>query len=327
MKAILLKQYGGPEELYLGEVPNPELGEHEVLVQIHATALNRADVMQRQGKYPPPPGTTDILGLEMAGKVIAIGSHESRWNPGDKVCGLLSGGGYAQQVASHEMMLMPIPWGLSYTEAAAIPEVFLTAYQALSWLAKLQRGETICIHAGASGVGTAAIQLAKQIGAKVIVTASQQKHALCKSLGADYTIDYKNEDFQSRIMEYTDGVGVDVLIDFIAAPYFQKNLNSMALDGRMVMLSLMGGVKVEDVNLVNILRKRIHIMGSTLRSRNLHYKIQLTTHFTESYLGFFEERKLKPIIDRVYGWTEVSEAHAYMESNQNKGKIVLTVEQ
>jgi len=269
MKAVLIKEFGGPENLYIDEVMDLDPpGHNEVTVAIKATALNRADTMQRKGNYPPPKGASEILGLEMSGVVKAIGSRESLWEPGDKVCGLLSGGGYAEKVCIHESMLMPLPTGLTYEEAAGIPEVFLTAYQALVWLAKVKPSDTVCIHAGASGVGTAAIQIATKIGAKVIVTASAGKHRLCKSLGAEHTIDYKTEDFEEAIKDYTKGHGADVIIDFLAAPYFQKNLNSAALDGRIVMLSLMGGSKLDHVNLADILRKRIHILGSTLRSRS-----------------------------------------------------------
>ncbi len=326
MKAVLLKAHGGVDNLYLDEVPDLYPGHNEVLIEVKATALNRADILQRMGNYPPPPGASEILGLEMAGNVIGVGAHESRWKKGDRVCGLLAGGGYAQQVVTHESMLMPIPKRLTYEQAAGIPEVFLTAYQAIEWIGKLQRRDRICIHAGASGVGTAAIQVAKHIGATVFITASSGKHALCKSLGADFTIDYRAQNFAEVIASETNGLGVDLIIDFIAAPYFQQNLDALSMDGRMVMLALMGGVKIQGVNISNILRKRLHIVGSTLRARSLKYKIRLTQAFQEDYLDLFSVGKIKPVIDKVYSWKDVSAAHVYMESNLNKGKIILKVE-
>lgn len=324
MKAVLIKEFGGPEQLYIGEWEKPVPAPKEILVKVVATALNRADTLQRKGAYPPPPGASPILGLEMAGVVEAVGSEVHLWKKGDQVCGLLGGGGYAEYTTIHEALALPVPKGLSMEEAAAIPEVFLTAFQAIAWLAELKAGERILIHAGASGVGTAAIQLAKQMGAEILVTASAAKHQICLDLGAKHTIDYKSQNFEEAVNNLTDGKGVDVLIDFIAAPYFQQNLNSLAFDGRMVLLALMGGIKAE-VNMVNILRKRLHIKGSTLRARSLEYKIKLTQDLENFAWEKFESKELSPIIDSVFDWTEVAEAHRYMEANKNKGKIVLRV--
>jgi len=327
MQAILLKEFGGPEQLYLGEAEKPTPSSQEVLVKVKATALNRADTLQRMGKYPPPPGTSPIIGLEMSGIIEAIGAEVTDWKVGDKVCALLAGGGYAEFVTIHSHCLIPIPEGFDFEKATAIPEVFLTAYQAIFYLSKLQKGESILIHAGASGVGTAAIQLAKSLGAKqIIITASAGKHQLCKDLGADFTIDYKTQNFEEEVAKITDGKGVDVIIDFLAAPYFQKNINSLNFDGRMVMLALMGGWKVEELILANILRKRLHIMGSTLRARTLEYKIGLTKDFSDYALAKFESGELQPVIDSVFDWKDVADAHRLMESNKNSGKIILKVE-
>lgn len=327
MKAVLLRAYGSPSNLYIGAAPTPPIGEHEILVKVKATALNRADTMQRQGKYPPPKGASPILGLEMAGEVVQIGANVSHWKVGDKVCGLLSGGGYAEYAAIHKDLALPIPKGFSMEQAAAIPEVFLTAFQAIRWLGDFKKGEDILIHAGASGVGTAAIQLAKKIEAtNIYVTASAPKHDICLELGANQAIDYKTQNFQEVIHEWTEGRGVDVIIDFLAASYFQKNINSLAMDGRMVMLSLMGGIKVTDFNLVNILRRRLHIKGSTLRARSLDYKIRLTKDLKDFAWSAFENGELKPVIDSVWAWEEVAQAHQYMEENRNSGKIILRVE-
>ncbi|MFK7908674.1 MAG: NAD(P)H-quinone oxidoreductase [Chitinophagales bacterium] len=325
MKAIQLHQFGSPENFYIGEYPTPEPSAYEIQVKVAATALNRADTLQRMGKYPPPKGASLILGLEMSGTVSKVGNAVSKWKIGDKVCALLSGGGYAEYVTIHENVAIPIPSNLTLQQAAAIPEVFLTAYQALAWLAELKEGESILIHAGASGVGTAAIQIAREKGAKVYVTASKGKHEICLQLGASKAIDYRTENFEEVILTETEGRGVDVVLDFLAAPYFQKNLNCLAVDGRMVMLALMGGIKVENLNLVPILRKRLKIMGSTLRSRTLDYKAKLTADFWDFAADRFADERMKPVIDSVFDWSEVAEAHQYMEANKNKGKIILKV--
>lgn len=325
MKAIIINTYGGSDQLRLGTWETPTPSANEILVAVKATALNRADILQRQGKYPPPKGESPILGLEMSGVVAAVGTAVTRWQVGDTVCGLLAGGGYAQFVVIHEDLVMKIPVGMSFEEAAAIPEVFLTAFQALHWLGELKLGEKILIHAGASGVGTAAIQLAKLQNAEVFVTASKSKHQACYDLGADHVIDYKTENFETVIKEKTNGQGVDVLIDFLAAPYFQQNLNVMNMDGRMIMLALMGGVIVENLNLMNILLKRIQIKGTTLRARSLDYKIALVKDFETTIWENFASKELKPIVDSVFDWVNVSLAHDKMENNQNTGKIVLSI--
>ena len=326
MKAVLIQEFGGPEQLYLGEARTPSINSNEVLVKVKATALNRADTLQRKGSYPPPPGASEILGLEMAGVVEQVGNKVTRWKSGDRVCGLLAGGGYAEYVSSHENLLITIPNDWNFQEAAAIPEVFMTAFQAISYLAKLQKGESILIHAGASGVGTAAIQLAKSLGAsQIIVTASEHKHKICKDLGADITIDYKTQNFEEVVNEVTATKGVDVIIDFLGASYLQKNINSMAMDGRIVILAFMGGINVEDLNITNFLRKRIQIMGSTLRARSLDYKVQLTQDLVNYAMPKFITKELRPIIDSVFDWKDVAEAHRYMEANKNKGKIILEV--
>ena len=222
--------------------------------------------------------------------------------------------------------MISIPNVFDFEKAAAIPEVFLTAFQALFYLSKLQKGESILIHAGASGVGTAAIQLAKSLGAKqIIVTASAGKHQICQDLGADVTIDYKTQNFEEVVAKITEGKGVDVIIDFLAAPYFQKNINSLNFDGRMVMLALMGGWKVEELILANILRKRLHIMGSTLRARTIEYKIGLINDFSDYALKRFTKGELQPVIDSIFDWSDVADAHRLMESNKNSGKIILKV--
>ncbi len=323
MKAVLIEEDG---KMTIGEYPTPVRGSCDIKIEVKATALNRADILQRKGQYPPPKGASPILGLEVAGVVAETGSKVSRWKKGDKVFGLLPSGGYAQYATMHENMAMPIPEALGFTEAAAIPEVFLTAWQALVWLAKLKKGEKVLIHAGASGVGTAAIQIARELGAEIYITASAPKHAICRELGASHTIDYKNESFAEQVMESTNGTGVDIIIDFVAAPYFQDNLKCLRTDGRMVMLALLGGIKVPEANLAPVLQKRLSIMGSTLRSRGNTYQEALTKDLAEFLLPLLQEKKIKPVIEKVYPWEQVNEAHALMESNKNTGKIVLAVQ-
>jgi putative PIG3 family NAD(P)H quinone oxidoreductase len=325
MQAILIRQPGDATQLYLGEYERPKPAPDEVLVRVAATALNRADILQREGKYPPPAGASPILGLEVAGEVAAIGSQVSQFSPGDRVFGLLPGGAYAQYATIKASMALPIPQNWSFEEAAAIPEVFLTAYQALMWLAKLQAEETILIHAGASGVGTAAIQLAKLIGAKVAVTASAAKHEACRQLGADLCIDYHHQDFVYEIRQHLRPSGVDVVLDFMAAAYFEHNLQVLNTDGRLVMLALLGGHRLGETNLAPILSKRLSILGSTLRSRSLSYQSQLTTDFWRFCAKAFAQGQLRPVIDSVYPWQQVQEAHQRMEQNLNVGKIILKV--
>ncbi len=325
MRAIIFDEPGGPEVLKIGEVEKPSPSEGQVLVRVRATAINRADTLQRRGKYPLLEGASPILGLEMAGEVAEVGPGVNQWKPGDKVCGLLSGGGHATYALIHEDMCLPIPKGMDFSAAAAIPEVFLTAYQALFWLADLRQRENVLIHAGASGVGTAAIQLAKSVGAQVMITASGPKHEICQSLGADLCIDYRTQDFHLEVMQQTQKIGAHVILDFVAGPYFQRNLDSLALDGRLVMLALLGGGNPGHANLLRILRKRLSIMGSTLRSRSLPYKIGLSRDLRDFAWKKFEEGRLKPVIDQVMDWTEIVEAHTRMEENKNAGKIVLVV--
>lgn len=322
MKAVLIENYGDAENLKIADWAMPQVADNEVLIKVVATALNRTDLLQRAGKYPAPPGESPILGLEVAGTVVAIGSKVTKWQTGDAVCGLLGGGGYAEYATLHEEMALPIPSGFSFEQAAAIPEAFLTAFQAICYLANLQPKETLLIHAGASGVGTAAIQIAKQLSAYTITTASAAKHAICQDLGAHKVIDYQKEDFEQAIGRDQ----VDVVIDFIGAPYFQKHLNLLRTDGRLIILAMMESTQASELQLGSILRKRLNIIGSTLRNRSLDYKIKLSRDFYEFGWHLFETGALKPVIDRTFSWQAVREAHRYMESNRNKGKIVLLID-
>lgn len=326
MKAILFDQAGEADVLYLGDYPTPQPGPRELLVNVHATALNRADLLQRRGHYPPPPGESPILGLEMAGTVVGVGAEVKSFEPGAPVCALLGGGGYAQYAVIDEGMALRLPEGLSFSKAAAVPEAFLTAYQAIHWLGKLSAGESILIHAGASGVGTAAIQLARQAGAaRVLVTASAGKHDHCLRLGATAAIDYQARNFAEAVQELTDGQGVDVIIDFIGADYLAANLECLSEDGRLVMLAFLGSPKIKDLDLSPILRKRLQISGSTLRNRDLDYKKQLTADFRTRYWPLFGNGMLQSVVDSIYDWEDIAAAHRYMEANANQGKIVVTI--
>ncbi|MFP4229251.1 MAG: NAD(P)H-quinone oxidoreductase [Salinivenus sp.] len=325
MRAVVVPEPGGPEQMVIEEVAMPHPGPEEVLVQVHATALNRADTFQRRGQYPPPDGASEILGLEAAGTVAETGENVVDWHENDRVFALLDGGGYAEYALVHKDRLMAIPPGLSMTEAAALPEVFLTAYQALHWLGGLQSRHRVLIHAGASGVGTAATQLVRHEGARPLITASAPKHDRCRLLGAQVTIDYETEDFAARVAEETEGAGVDLILDFIGAPYFHKNVESLAQDGRIIQLATLGGSNVEDVSLRKLMGKRAHLIASTLRSRSLTYKVQLTQEFAADILPAFVDGALRPVIDSTYEWTEVVQAHRRMENNENVGKIVLLV--
>ena len=326
MKALIIDQKSEKPVMVMGEHPTPAAGNGELLVKVKATALNRADLMQKSGKYPPPDGTSTILGLEMAGVVEKVGEGVERYKPGDRVYGLLAGGGYAEYCTIHQDLAMIIPEQYSYEEAAAIPEVFLTAYQAVIWLGKLQERETILIHAGASGVGTAAVQLCRKLkNARVITTTgSDEKCTLTASLGSDLCINYNDENYAHSLQDTFGENCVNVIIDFVGSPYWDLNMDVLAMDGRLVYLSFLGGATIEKLSLAPILRKRLTIVGSTLRNRSNEYKIKLTTDFQEATGKLFESENLKPIIDSVVNWMDVEEAHSRMKKNLNAGKIVLT---
>lgn len=325
MRAVLVTAPGGPEQLVLGTFPKPEPGPGEVLVRVRATALNRADLLQREGKYPPPAGASPLLGLEMAGVIEAAGEGVRARKVGEAVCGLLPSGGYAEYVTLPEDLAIPVPEGFTFEEAAAVPEAFLTAYQALHWIGRMAPGEHVLVHAGASGVGTAAIQLVRAAGGHAYVTASPGKHALCLGLGAEAAIDYRSEDFVARVRELTHGHGADVIVDFIGAPYLAQNVEALALDGRIVILATMGGATLDRFNLRPLFQKRGQITTSTLRNRSLDYKVRLTQAFAAHALPRFADGTLRPVVDRVFDWTDVAEAHRYMGENRNAGKIVLRV--
>ena len=322
MKAILFDHPGPPEVLRYGEAPDPQPGVDELLVRVRATAVNRADLLQRRGGYPPPTGASPILGLELAGEVV---SGAGAWQPGDRVMAVVTGGGYAELAAVPAGVAIRIPDRLSFEEAAAIPEAFLTAYLNLFTLGRLESGETVLIHAGASGVGTAAIQLARAAGARVLVTAgSEQKLALCRELGAEVTINYKQESFPDRVHEATAGQGANLVLDFVGAPYWEGNMAALARGGRLMIIGFLGGSRGQ-LDLGPILAKSLTVAGTALRRTPLPQKSALAQAFAAFALPRFESGELRPVIDSVYPLEQASEAHRAMEANRNAGKIVLRV--
>lgn len=326
MKAIIVKEPGGPEAMEWKETADPTFEPSELLVRVQATAINRADLLQRRGLYPPPPGASPILGMEMAGEILEVGANcGSQWQPGQRVMALLGGGGYAEKVAVPALHAIPLPDNLSFEDGAAIPEAFLTAYLNLFVMGELKPGQSVLVHAGGSGVGTAAIQLACEAGASVFVTAgSTDKLERCRELGASGLINYKTEKFADRVRELTNGQGVDLILDFIGAAYFADNLASLALYGKLCLIGQLSGSKTE-LDLGLVMRQRLRITGTTLRARTVEEKADLTRRLTDFALPRFADGRLRPVIDTVFPISQAAEAHRYMESNQNFGKIVLEV--
>ena len=325
MIAVVVTEPGGPEKLALQEVPDPELGPGELLVRVRATALNRADLLQRRGLYPPPAGAPPYLGLEMAGEVLAAGPGVTGWQAGDRVFALLGGGGYAQLVAIPAETALRIPPNLPFEEAAAIPEAFLTAYRNLFELGRLQPGETVLVQAGGSGVGTAAIQLARRAGAQVLATSrSPEKLAGCRALGADAVFDGREPGLAGRVRAATGGRGVDVILELVGAGFWEEDLAVLAPGGRLLLVGLMGGSQVS-LDLGRILNGNLHVIGSTLRHQSVAYKAGLSRRFWERYEQAFQRGELRPVVDSTFPLEAVADAHRHLESNRNFGKVVLRV--
>lgn len=330
MKAVVLTGYGETDVLALSEVADPVPGPEEVLIDIVATALNRADLLQRRGLYPSPPlagfapPAPEIPGMEFSGRISALGERVASWSVGDEVMGIVGGGSYAERLVVHEHQLMPLPAGVSVEDAAAIPEVWITAFDALVVQGGLTSGRVALVHAGASGVGTAAIQLCRAIGARVIVTASAGKLAACRNLGADLAIDYATQDFVAESLAFTEGRGVDVVLDVIGGDYVDRNIATSRVGGRIVQVGTMGGGRTE-VNIGMLLPKRLSVIGTVLRARPLAEKIAITQRFAAEVLPLFRAGAVKPVIDSRYALGAIAEAHAYMETNANVGKILIDV--
>ena len=324
MTAIVIRAPGGPEVLVPEERPVPQPGAGEMLVKIAAAGVNRPDVMQRMGQYPPPKGATDIPGLELAGEVVALGPGVTRWTLGDQVTALVVGGGYAQYCAVPDVQALPIPRGLSLLEAAAMPETFFTVYPNIFERGALKAGETLLVHGGSSGIGTVAIMLGKAFGARVFATAgSPEKCEACRKLGADLAINYKTEDFVAAVKAATSGTGVDVILDFVGGDYIDRNYDAAAIEGRIIQIAFQASPKAT-VNFLRLLGKRLHHTGSTLRPRPVADKGKIARALEANVWPLVAAGKVKPVIDSTFPLTQASAAHARLESSAHIGKIVLT---
>jgi NADPH:quinone reductase len=325
MKVVEIAAPGGPEQLQPAMRALPTPGEGEVLVRVEAAGVNRPDVMQRQGRYPPPPGASDLPGMEIAGEIVALGAKVSALSVGDKITSLLPGGGYAGYAVAAAPLCMPIPKGLSMVEAAAIPETFMTVWTNLFERGGCKAGDTVLIHGGTSGIGTTAIQLAAAWGAKVYATAgSEAKARACEKLGALRGIDYRQEDFVQVIRAATQGYGIDITLDMVAGSYVARNLDIAAVEGRVVTISTLGGSKAE-INMGLIMVKRLSLTGSTLRARTVAQKAAVANAMRLNVWPLIEQGKVRPIIYKTFPLAEASEAHRLMESSNHIGKIVLTI--
>lgn len=322
MKAVVFSQSGGPEVLRLEDVPSPVPGPHEVLLDVRATALNRADLLQRRGLYPPPPGASDILGLECSGVVSALGAGASRFSVGARVMALLAGGGYAEQVVVHEDVLLPVPERLSFEEAAAVPEAFLTASEALLVEAELGPGQRLLVTAAASGVGSAAVQIGKVRGAFVIGSASAGKLPAVERLGADATLERDRPDFVDALRALSEGRGVDAIVDFVGSSALARHQACLAERGRLIVVGLLGGATAP-LDLGRVLMKRQRICGLVMRTRSVAEKIELVDRFWRELWPALDAGLLSPHVDRVLPLADVALAHAHMEQNLNVGKVVL----
>jgi len=327
MKAVLMEGFGGLEVLKVGEVPKPAPKENEVLVRVHATSINRPDLVQREGKYPPPPGDSEILGLEVAGVVEELGPGVTGWQVGDRVMSLVGGGGYAEYAVAYANHLMRIPESMSFEEAACVCESYITAFLNVFMIGGLEDGQTAILHGGGGGVNTAAIQLCKALtpNAKLIVTASPEKLERVKEIGADLVINFKETpDFSEAVKEFTNNKGVDVILDHVGAKYLAPNMNSLGYKGRLVIIGVISGIKAE-LNLALMMVKRQQIIGSVLRSRPVPEKGEIVAEFVRRAIPKFADRSVVPIIEKVFPIDQVADAHRMMEEDKHFGKIVLKI--
>ena len=327
MKAVVMEGFGGVEVLKLGEVDKPSPKENEVLVRVHATSINRPDLVQREGKYPPPPGDSEILGLEVSGVIEELGAGVTGWSVGDRVVSLVGGGGYAEFAVAYANHLMRIPESMSFEEAACICESYITAFLNVFMIGGLQDGETALLHGGGGGVNTAAIQLCKALApkSKLIVTASPEKMLRVQELGADHLINFRETpDFTEVVKEFTNKKGVDVILDHVGAKYLAPNMNSLGYKGRLVVIGVISGIKAE-LNLALMMVKRQQIIGSVLRSRPVPEKGEIVAEFVRRALPKFADRTIVPIIEKVFPIEQVADAHRMMEEDKHFGKIVLKI--
>jgi putative PIG3 family NAD(P)H quinone oxidoreductase len=325
MRAVIADGTGGPEVLSVGELPDPTPGPGEVVLDVVAAGLNRADLLQRQGFYPPPPGASPVIGMECSGTVAALGEGVTGWSVGDPACALLAGGGYAEKVAVPAGQLMPVPDGVDLVHAAALPEVAATVWSNVFMVAGLKPHETFLVHGGAGGIGTFAIQLAHQLGATVLTTAgTAEKLAACAALGADVTINYRDQDFVEVVREATDGYGADVVLDNMGAKYLGRNVDVLAIEGRLVIIGMQGGSKGElDIN--TLLRKRGAVIATTLRSRPVDEKSAICASVVEHVWPLVSAGLVRPVVHGTMPLEDVAAAHALMESGEHSGKILLTI--
>lgn len=325
MMAIAIREPGPPEVLVPIERPMPAAAPGEVLVKVAAAGVNRPDVMQRQGRYPPPPGASDIPGLEIAGEIIAVADDVKTWSVGDRVCALISGGGYAEFCCAPAPQCLPIPAGLDVVQAAAIPETFFTVWTNVFERGRLAAGDSILIHGGSSGIGTTAIQLAHTFGARVLTTAgSDEKCSACRSLGADVAINYRATDFVAAVRDETAGRGVDVVLDMVGGEYLQRNLESLAMDGRLVQIGMLGGLNAQ-INMGPVLQRRLWITGSTLRPRSVPEKAAIARAVHQHVWPLLEAGTVRVPVHATFPLQQAAEAHRVMESSAHIGKLVLTV--
>jgi putative PIG3 family NAD(P)H quinone oxidoreductase len=324
MRAVIASEPGGPEVLTVADLPDPEAGPGEVVIDVTATAVNRADTLQRQGKYPPPPGASDVLGLECSGTIAAVGEGVDAWAVGDEVCALLAGGGYAERVAVPAGQVMPAPKGVDLVTAGGIPEVACTVWSNVFMVAGLQQGETLLVHGGAGGIGTFAIQLAKALGARVLTTAGTlEKLELCRSLGADVAISYRDQDFVEEVKSATDGHGADVILDNMGAKYLDRNLSALATQGRLVIIGMQGGVKGE-LNIGKLLAKRGAVIATSLRARPVDEKAAICAGVVDHVWPLVTDGSVRTLVHTTLGLEDAGEAHRLMESGDHVGKIILT---
>jgi putative PIG3 family NAD(P)H quinone oxidoreductase len=325
MRAMMVENPGRESRLRVGEVPAPVLGPADLRLRVEAAGVNRADLMQRMGFYPPPPGASPLLGLECAGTVTEVGGEVRGWRPGERAMALLTGGGYAEDVVVPAACALRAPDALSWEEAAALPEVFLTVHLNLFELGRLPEGGTALVHGGGSGIGTAAIRLVRATGSRIVVTAgSDAKCARCRELGADEAVNYRSGDFVAATREASGGRGADVVLDHIGAPYLERNLEALAVGGRLVLIGLMGGARAE-LDLGRLLVRRLSVIGSTLRARPVEEKGRIVAGFLERFGELLERGELRPVVDRVLPLERADEAHRAMRASEHFGKIVLRV--
>ncbi|WP_435741874.1 NAD(P)H-quinone oxidoreductase [Nocardioides sp. SYSU DS0663] len=325
MRAVIADGAGGPDVLSVQDLPDVEPGPGEVAIAVAATAVNRADLLQRRGFYPPPPGASDVIGLECSGTVAAVGEGVEAWSVGDEVCALLAGGGYASRVVVPAGQVMPVPEGLDLVTAAAVPEVACTVWSNVYMVAGLQPGETLLVHGGAGGIGTFAIQLAAARGARVLTTSgTAEKLAYCRELGADVAINYRDEDFVAAVEEHTEGAGADVILDNMGAKYLARNVDALAVEGRLVVIGMQGGTKAE-LDLGALLAKRGAVIATSLRGRPVEGKAAICASVVEHVWPLLADGSVKPVVHGSMPLEDVARAHELMESGEHTGKIVLTV--